>query len=87
MKTVKTWKAERNENTTNWIANVVIPTIERLSNKGKERVVFTNVSNSINYEIVKEMLKDRCKVSVVNNELHLNWKDEISVETVIKTLG
>lgn len=86
MTTVKTWKAERTERTINWVNEVVKPTIERLANKGKERVVFNGINDNINLDLVAELLKGY-KVNVLKNSLTVNWKEEISVDDVLKTLG
>ena len=88
MKTVKTWKAERAERTEKWIAEVVNPTIEKLANKGKEKVVFTNVNNNINLTLATEIIRERyTNAKVENNNLHVWWNEVIDVEDVLATLG
>ena len=88
MTTVKTWKAERTERTEKWIAEIVFPTIERLANKGKEKVVFTNVNDNINLDLAVEILRERyTNAKAENNDLRVWWNDYISVEDVLATLG
>lgn len=76
MKTVKTWKTERVEFTTNWIDNVVKPTIDRLTAKGKTAVLFTGIDNRVREDVVVELLKNyKVKFNTENNTLSINWRN------------
>lgn len=76
MKTVKTWKNERVEFTTNWINEVVKPTIDRLTAKGKTAVLFTGIDNRVREEVVVDLLKNyKVKFNTENNTLSINWRN------------
>ena len=89
MKTVKTWKAERVEFTTNWINEVVKPTIERLTAKGRTAVMFTGIDNRVKEEVVADLLKGyRVKHDTENNTLSINWRNPgVNMYEVMRALS